>query len=174
MTNDAPAQASVEAVLKKHLRISIDQDWDGMKYAILGIDEAAAELAALSPPPTVGAEDEAPVAWQWRHNGQWLNCPDGWSERAHSAGREYRALYTRPSPSAVEGWREMNTAPMDGTEALVTGFIFNDPSKGRWQQVAAWNGYEWATEQAPIHPPTHWKPLGPEPVSCIASAKGGL
>lgn len=62
-----------------------------------------------------------------------------------------------------EGWRDISTAPKDGSEALVTGFIWNDESKGRWQQVAAWNGDAWATEQAPLHPPTHWMPLPSPP-----------
>lgn len=38
----------IAAAMKRHLRISIDQDWEGMKYAILGIDEAAREIEALS------------------------------------------------------------------------------------------------------------------------------
>jgi len=63
----------------------------------------------------------------------------------------------------ASAWQDIATAPKDGTEVLITGFIWNDPVQGRWQQVAAWNGYEWATEQAPLHPPTHWKPLDAPP-----------
>lgn len=55
-------------------------------------------------------------------------------------------------------WRPIKTAPLD-RDIIVTGFIYNDPKRGRWAQVARWNGREFATEQAPLFPPTYWMPL---------------
>ena len=59
------------------------------------------------------------------------------------------------------GWRPIETAPRNGW-ILVSGYIYNDPAKGRWMEVAEWNGEGFSTEQCPLHPPTHWMPL-PEP-----------
>lgn len=59
-------------------------------------------------------------------------------------------------------WQPIETAPSHG-EFLVTGYLFNDPEKGRWTCVA--NG----SEDFPVDDrgdvleyATHWMPL-PEP-----------
>lgn len=66
MTNDAPAQASVEAVARVIYK-EMGFSYEGRTVNAMGIPygswakalKAAEAVLALSPPPTVGAEDEA-------------------------------------------------------------------------------------------------------------------
>jgi hypothetical protein len=84
-----------------------------------------------------------------------------------------RALPIPDQQPTPDWWRDIASAPKDDTEILVTGWIYNDPKQGRWQQVASWNGETWATEQAPLHFPTHWMPLPAAPAPDEGEKAGG-
>ncbi|MBN9453294.1 MAG: hypothetical protein J0I42_15200 [Bosea sp.] len=197
MTNDAPAQASVEAVIDQASRLMAagwrgnpnmsGDDRDFMSPSMRRKhDDKVREvvefvLAALSPPPTVGAEDEAGagmaemaeiarIVSEWRH-GPMLS-PEALRQIA---------AYTRPSPSAVE----------------VKGLVWNEyETEGeidRWDaETALGTFYEISTEfdgYHIAHDHTHWTARLDTPDaakaaaqadyeqrvrSCISSEKGGV
>lgn len=63
-------------------------------------------------------------------------------------------------------WRDIESAPKDGTEIIVSGWIFDDPTGGeRWVTMAYWNDVEWfQSSDVGLYPPTHWQPF-PSPPS---------
>lgn len=65
-------------------------------------------------------------------------------------------------------WRKIKSAPKDGEQVLLTGYIDNDPEKGRWLFAAYWCCFEgrWIENaDCELHPPTHWKALPKPPQS---------
>lgn len=119
MTNDAPAQASVEAMARviyesteEILRPNFWEGWSLLDFAKADARTrnvhhvmARAVLSTLSPPPTVGAEDEAPIAWMWTHEDgtrAFTSDPDTKRIWEGTMKRVLVPVYTRPSPSAVE------------------------------------------------------------------------
>lgn len=188
MTNDAPAQASVEAVATivydamGYDRSGAVVDIDGIPHGSWKIAcDAAIEILALSPPPTVVAEDEAVgEIVMFEGVGKEVSWRKGKMPPAGSR------LYTRPSPSAVEGWQDISTAPKDGSmillfnkhhgEQCVMGWtegVMEDVFEhGFWSDVGSRN----AAITMSVNPEyfQFWRPLPAPPVSCIASEKGGL
>ncbi len=156
MTNDAPAQASVEAVAiltqarDAYTRTTRMQTISGETEAERRASEGEARdyaaeimfgelggltidhieaLLALSPPPTVGAEDEAPVAWMWTHeDGTRSFVSDLDTKRIweRTMKRVLVPVYTRPAPSADE--QRVKDA-VDEIEGLVDGY---DREKSDW------------------------------------------
>lgn len=181
--NDAPAQASVEAVrndgwqaeaeaqasaLAERAGIDLLDDHgqflSDLEQTLIEFAEWTHKRAALSPPPTVGAEDEAVAEWQARLDdvSKWevITDPDWYRSR----GCQVRALYSRPSPSAVE----------------VKGDVI-----AKIRKVAAdFDAYAKAYDEAGLKDlaliatakafgvSCALEMLCPKPVSCIASEKG--
>lgn len=63
-------------------------------------------------------------------------------------------------------WQPIETAQKDGDDVLISGFNYNDESKGRWVGMAAYNQFGvWGQnefDETGYYQPTHWMPL-PEP-----------
>lgn len=69
------------------------------------------------------------------------------------------------------GWLPIETAPRNGDMVLLTGFLFDRPSEGRWVATGEYLDEEWRERDgSPLHPPTHWMPL-PEPPA-LSALKG--
>jgi hypothetical protein len=91
----------------------------------------------------------------------------------------YRAMLSA-SPAPPSGWREIASAPKDGTEILILYPLFNVgniseiPNKLR-PLIVHWNGRGWDATGWMLHEdptgwmlhedPTHWQPLPPAPSS---------
>lgn len=79
--------------------------------------------------------------------------------------------------AAKDEWREIESAPRDGTEVLVTGQRTDGRQAGTWlRAVAVWDQVDqaWWAKGAPTHitqaramrtKPTHWRPLPAPPVT---------
>jgi hypothetical protein len=148
MTNDAVRDDVARAIARGD---GIELDWitdqsnpRWQRYRKL----ADFALAALSPPPTVGAEEEAPVAWMWtREDGtqSFVSDPDTKRIWEETMKRVLVPVYTRPSPSAVEV-KAVAQAMADRRLELI-----NEPLARIWEELA----------KTAIR-------------SCIASEKGGV
>lgn len=65
--------------------------------------------------------------------------------------------------------------PVNGQQVICSGFIFNEPEKGRWVSVSIFedddfysicqdgDGEDCANFDTTMHPPTHWMPLPAPP-----------
>jgi hypothetical protein len=65
-------------------------------------------------------------------------------------------------------WRQMDTAPQDGTEVLVfvDGHVAVAASNGgRWYGMVAGKRADDSTGAVDLGTPTHWRPLPPPPGS---------
>lgn len=78
-------------------------EWTRLNYPTIHM--RLSDPAALSPPPTVGAEDEAPVAWRAKYKAdtrwRYMDRPEP-STSYDPEKYEVQPLFARPSPSAVE------------------------------------------------------------------------
>lgn len=76
-------------------------------------------------------------------------------------------------------WRPIETAPGDGTEILVTGINWNDPSRGRHTVTAKYNrcvgGWQASTDwdNSTLEYLTHWMPLPPIPTDTSKETGNG-
>lgn len=62
-------------------------------------------------------------------------------------------------------WRHITTAPRDGSEVLISGYMYNDTTAGRFVEQAMYISGGWyrdGDDSVKIHPHTHWMPL-PDP-----------
>ena len=96
--------------------------------------------------------------------------------------RAYLQALRPGSTGETEGWRDIETAPKDGTEILLYGpGVLN--SEGRTSMYARAQHVGWADEveghltwytrdPRVTCRPTHWRPL-PEPPSAMLAAAGG-
>ena len=97
------------------------------------------------------------------------------------AERILQAL-TPGSTGETEGWRDIASAPKDGTEILLygPGVLLSDGRTSMYAraQHVGWahevdGHFEWATRDPCVTcRPTHWRPL-PEPPSAMLAAAGG-
>jgi hypothetical protein len=53
-------------------------------------------------------------------------------------------------------WKNIETAPKDGTSILVALHEWNDPANRYVFEVVSWQDGCWSSEAYPIYPPTHW------------------
>jgi hypothetical protein len=110
----------IAGAMKRHLRISIDQDWEGMKYAILGIDEAAKEIEALS-------SRSLSLCCRWTAISE--------GGRSHSA--------------PVTSWAEVAVKPLEW-ETTRSGFVWVASSAvGRYFVEERHNDFSWTLEIQP-------------------------
>lgn len=74
-------------------------------------------------------------------------------------------------------WRPIEMAPRDGTDVLLSGFAFDDPTRGHWQAVGSFSSKtgKWHQEDPEdadpdlyLYDPTHWQPLPPPPQNAEA------
>lgn len=131
MTNDAPAQASVEAVEAACRRAWLAVrgepvgSGDGQTFCVPTLSPdvmLAIVTAALSPPPTVGAEDEASL---FHVTGERITRKD--LNNAYRSGQENGRLAAHlldgaPAPAA-DGQRVKDGRPEGWTEALAISFM---------------------------------------------------
>lgn len=68
-------------------------------------------------------------------------------------------LATRISNLSGVGWRDISTAPKDGTEILALGDQYGRPVRF----VAIWNGLHWYAGWGDSIQPTHFQPLPAPP-----------
>jgi len=82
-----------------------------------------------------------------------------------------RYLYAEPQPASVaDGWRDIESAPKDGTEMDVWCKSALDGDDGGYRTPNAWwcrSDMKWRRygdeRIAWAHSPTHWQPLPPPP-----------
>ena len=67
----------------------------------------------------------------------------------------------------MDNWQPIETAPQDGTQVLVSGPSYNDPSYVAYVTIALFDPEygEWREGLNAIYAPTHWMPLPPSPLS---------
>lgn len=67
---------------------------------------------------------------------------------------------------AAEPWQPIETAPKDGTAVIVSAYIRDNPSEGRFVCQAHFHGgHWWGNPDESIYPPTHWMPLPAAPAA---------
>jgi len=83
-------------------------------------------------------------------------------------------LSSAPPPPAVEGWRDIATAPRDGTPILVANACNGAVYDARWEERGG-NGPGWVDgvidlcEDEIVYSPSHWQPLPPPPAESEAT-----
>jgi hypothetical protein len=97
----------VAVIIRKRVRQRIEQDWDGMVYALDGVEDAAREIAAL----TAAMGEEKPVAWRsrWTYpdvSSAWIitpHRPQDTTPRGHLATYVCEPLFAHPPREDVVG-----------------------------------------------------------------------
>ena len=78
--------------------------------------------------------------------------------------KDARAAVTAYIAEAGDGWRDIETAPKDGTKILLwPGYLMGgDPMTGWWARLAR----KWVSAGEPFEvAPTHWRPLPAPPAA---------
>jgi len=112
----------VAVIIRKRVRQRIEQDWDGMVYALDGVEDAAREIAAL----TAAMGEEKPVAWRsrWTYpdvSSAWIitpHRPQDTTPRGHLATYVCEPLFAHPSREDVVE----ETIPDAAVEAFLLSF----------------------------------------------------
>lgn len=89
---------------------------------------------------------------------------EAWEEEA-------RAAIAAMPELTVQGWRDIETAPKDGTEIVLFDANVKTPAIGEWMIDVAWLNVGKKPGEAfaepgwfPLETPTHWIPLPSPPV----------
>lgn len=86
-------------------------------------------------------------------------------------GQGQKAARLVLEPEGRDGWRDMDSAPKDGTRVLISGWTGRGDQ--RWVTAAMFSAerdYWWSDHESwRMHPPTHWMPL-PAPPAATASS----
>lgn len=88
-----------------------------------------------------------------------------------------RLLRTALADTRRVDWRPIETAPMDETIVLISGFMFDRKDSERWISTAGFCADEgrWFStpddrdDQGPFYCPTHWMPLPAPPDAAMAA-----
>lgn len=69
---------------------------------------------------------------------------------------------------AMSDWRDIGTAPKDGSDMLLAIHKFNDPAQGQIVVFGYWDHGQWMPVRSgdcdELYPPTHWMPIPTPPV----------
>lgn len=71
------------------------------------------------------------------------------------------------TPHDCLGWWPIDTAPIDGSEILISGHYGCNPEAPQFVVISRWERDEWAHYPARFYLVTHWMPL-PTPPDPIA------
>jgi len=85
----------------------------------------------------------------------------------------------------MDVWRDISTAPRDGTEILLTGqplsteddyeqfcrCVVGFYDTGDWDDEHIWNCYHWDGDWRTYYEPTHWCPIPKPPITKIKEEK---
>lgn len=143
-STDMGAQSHASAMLNLH--VSRCKEHPLVKRA----EAAEAQLALLtaSPAPCSLCSFDDGLVQEWLQKVRSIAKLKGWEADLTA------------SPAGLRTWRDMSTAPKDGTRILVCDVGIGITEVARW----AWrNGGRWNTTTMSVHP-THWMPL-PDPPS---------
>ena len=140
----------------KKLNIILEREHD------IQVSEALECLADNGWFALLGAESDSPE-WTFLKDGKSVHCVGAEELIAFSSEQEAK----EPEAETDSDWKPIDSAPRD-RYVLVTGYVGNEPSKGRFVSRAKWSYGNWympgeCFETQRLHPPTHWKETGTLP-----------
>jgi hypothetical protein len=165
-------RANLQFVVDHGKGAHLSQPAQAVDVGVRPICQNSAESAGVltNTSKTQALESEA-VAWQLRigDSPDWSFCSEEWQADFYGkqSGLRYekRPLYPRALSAEKAGWRDMDSAPKDGTRVLVAysidgaieidGAMWCEPD-GLWMLS---DGFLCAGESEP----THWQPLPASP-----------
>lgn len=153
--------------------------WESKDHATLEAAKSAAQSdfetrirSSLVAAPAAGEAVAWLTTW-WRDGEEWVNAHANEVTAVDEARRHkgtVTPLYAHPLPEEREGWRDIESAPKDGSEVLVWDEHSHIISQAVWKDrhghflSGGWQDAPYTGDSRRLARPTHWMPLPTAPI----------